>query len=306
MSLSLTTLGPIIQEKYEPAYTKAHWENDRLFPLLNFPQKLPESPGGRYANWIVKYSGPTAAVYSEGDSAPSTSSSSYMRAYVSPVYVWAFIEVTGHARDALKGGVFDAIAEETEAAATSLVDLFTTSFLGSTYGLENAVDVSAGVNYGGITRASYTWWQSVETDLSSANISYTAVRDMIETMRAQEHGSKISKNNGLILVPENQLSNFYDIAGSRGINQLPANDAAAGIYEQTFGGIPIASIPDMTSTVALYLDRSPGNFDAQEHRPFEVVFYANSADNTVYKATAGIAVRVRNPVKHGKHTGIAA
>jgi hypothetical protein len=301
MSFDTTNAGPWIQENYGDFYTDAVYVNNALFPILGVLPARPH-PGGSYTNWKVRSAGPTASIFTEGGSVASPSSSTYVRAYVSPVYIGVMVGFSGIAMDSLASEAGAAFNAEIEAGIMQIGDLFTTSFLNSTYGLELAIDGTT--NYANITRASAPYWQSLETDLSTV-LSYAAVRDMLEGLRDNDRGSKIGPGRGVILCPENQKSNFADLSGQRFI-QLASPTEGAAISDQTFDGIPIEGIGDMTDTTILYLNTTPGQFELVEYRGFTPKFHDNQGDNENYWLSSGMALKVANPKLHGKHINVTA
>lgn len=305
MTVNISSLGPLIQEQYRPDFTRAWFANDALFPILGInPKTLKRHPGGAYHNWTVTMAGPSPAVFTEGDPL-SASNSTFLRAYVSPVYVGMLMTVTGISLDSAVGAaaIRDAVGSNVEEAMAALIDLMTTSFLGSTYGLELAIDSAS--NYGGLTRASYTAFQSTETAAGSVVPSYDLFSNMITGMRDNDKGSKISKQTGAIIIPGNLTKEVYDICGSKGIHILPSNDAADGLSDMKFDGISVYPVPDVTDTVALFLDLSPGNIEAFKWRDYTVEFHSRSGDDQVFEISAGMSLAIKNPKNHGKLTGLS-
>lgn len=299
---NLTTMSSGIRELYSQTYIDAVYRNHELFPLLGLTPK--PHLGGHYLHWVINSAGSTPGVFSEGDSAIDSSNQTYIQPYVSPVYIWNFLRISGHLKDAMvNGGYFDVIGDQIEKAIADIADLFTTSFLGSTYGLEVAID--SGSTYAGITRGSQTAFEAQETAVSGA-LSFASVRDMVEGLRDNDVGSKLGPQNGLILMPHNQASNFYDLAGSKGIPMLSPNDPAQGFSSQSYDGIPIKGIGDLTDTVMLFIDKSFGNYELVQFRGMDVKAHSNTGDDELIEISGALAFACKNPKVQGKLTGLSS
>lgn len=287
----------LIKEAYEPGFIDAVYTNNDLLKLFPAPTA---HQGGRYIDWIVRKAGNTSVeVFTEGANQPAAGNQSWVLAYVSPTYFRAMVQISGHARDAMKSAYLDGLDAEMVLAQEDIRDLMNTSFMGGTYGLELAVD--AGSTYAGIARGSAAYWESTETAHSAA-LSYTGLIDLYETIRNNDKGGQ----PGLIVGPHNQLTNFYNLGGQPGLKVIDPTDPAKGYSSQSFNGVPFVGIGDMTDTVIAMLDMRPGQWATKIVRPFEVKTMAPSGDSDIYQISTAAALVCFNPAKHGKLTGVTA
>jgi len=83
-------------------------------------------------------------------------------------------------------------------------------------------------------------------------------------------------------------------------------DASPALRRSAFAGMPVLGMPDFTSTVIALLDIRPGNFLVPVIRPIQVKYMGAAGDADTYQISSGCAFVVKNPVKHGKLTGVTA
>jgi hypothetical protein len=219
---------------------------------------------------------------------------------VSWTYFRVMLQITGHARDALGSAWLPAIEEEAILAREDLGDLITTSFMGSTYGIELAVDY--GSTYAGVTRSGAAgWFESTETAHSAA-LSTDAMIDLQETIRNANKGGQPMISLGNL----NQESNIYRLGGPHLItNQNPA-DKTPGLMQNRIAGTAYVSVPDFTTTVIMMLDMRPRNWAAKQIRPFSVKEMAPSGDSDIMQLSWGGALVCKQPRFQGKLTGVTA
>ena len=301
MPLTTTTAANTIRELYEPSYVKTVFTNNELMEFFSrFGINKRASEGGTAFQFKVHTANNgSVEVFTEGAVQPAAGATTFVNASLSWLYIRAMVQVTGHARDALKSNYVNHVMVEMEQALEDIKDLFNTSFMGSTYGLELAVDSSS--NYGGITRSAATYWQSVESAVN-ANISYTDLRDMQESVRDNEHAARPN----VILCSLNQESNIYSITGQPATKMIGPTDSAPGLTAHTFNGMPIIALRDWTDTVIMMLDMNPQHWAIVEHRPFNVKEMAPSGDSDIYQLSAAMLLACKNPLKQAKLTAVTA
>lgn len=297
MALTTTTGANAIREAYEPGFNEAVFRNNSLMSLFNWT----ESPGDTAHRWKLNSAGnDSVEVFTENGVQPAAGNQTWVNAALPWTYFRGMAQVTGHARDALRSRWIDAIDEEFTLLRADLVDLITTSFMYSTYGLELAVDFGAA--YAGITRnGAAGYFESTETDVAGA-ISTDDLLNLMETIRDNDKGGQPD----VILVPHNQATRIYNLAGPHTIFNANPSDKAPGLMSQTFNNIPIVALPDWTDTVAMALDRRPGNWGAKIHRPFSVKEMAPVNDSDVYQVSWAGCLACHQPKFQGKLTGLTA
>ena len=291
-----TTASALIKDVYAEDFIEGVYRNNDLLKL--FPD-VEATQGDTAYKWLVNSAGGTSAVYSEGDSALAATSQTWVAASVSPTYIWHRISISGHLKDAIRSNHINAIEQEMVLAKEDMKDLLNTSFMGSTYGLELSID--SGSTYAGIARGAAAYWESTETAVGGA-LAYTDLVDMLETIRDNDKGG----NPGMILAPYNQLTNIYNLTGNPATKMAGPGDLAQGFNNQTFAGIPIFGVGDMTDTVILFVDTRAGKNKLVIHRPFQVDQLGKTSDADDYLLSTAAALVNRDPAKDGKLTGVTA
>ena len=300
MPATLTTHSNALNEVFLPKYQEAVFYNSDVLRYFGSPK--PHPGGGRYVNWQVHSAAAgTTAIYNESSIMPSASNETVVNAYVSPVYIWDTVQISGILKDALgSGGHYDAFDTEIGGKINSIKDLFETSFLASTYGLELAVDSSS--DYAGITRSSASYFQSTETAVSAA-LSVADLRDLIESCKDNDKGGL---RKPLWMVPWNQYSNIWSLTGSPGTKFFSNKDPLENYSNQMLDNAPVVPVADMTDTVILALDMRPELWRYEEFRPLTITEHNKSGDSDVYLLTAALSLACLNPKMHGKLTGVTA
>ena len=303
---STTTIANAINTAYEPGFREGVFRNDALLSLLRaFGMAEIESMTGNTHNWHLNTTANTStAIYTEGAASPQAVAQGWVRATLSFIYFWSHVQITGHARDALKNGIFDAIEAEMMLAQRDIADLRTTTFLGSSNnGLQQAVSASA--TYAGITRGSAAYFESSTT--STASIA--GMRGLHRAVRDAEKGGNPTVN----LVSPTLMAWYAGLAGTPGTSNFvlqtsgsgPSNvDVGYNWTGATFMGKPVVEIPDLTSTVWLMLDTSAQNLKHVVQRPFEVKFHHNEGDSEVYQITTASTIAVEMPKWQGIGTSL--
>jgi hypothetical protein len=293
-----TTSGAaLIKQIYMPGWVEGVFKNNAL--LQHFPAPV-DSGGDTACRWKV-HGGANGSVevFAEGQVQPSADSQDFYNAAVNYIAFRAMVQITGHARDAMRSNWVNGLEEEMMLAKEDIMDLITTSYMESTYGLEVAVDSTSA--YAGITRGSATYFESQETAVS-APIGYSHMMAMYQGLRDNNVGAK----PGLIMCPWNQYSRIYAISGGPTVRAADSNDVAKGYEAITFNGVPIAPMPDMTDTVILFLDMAPEKWAHVVHRNWDVKQMGPSGDSDVYQISYSGILACKDPKKQGKLTACTA
>lgn len=299
MPATLTTHANALNEVFLPKYQEAVYYNSDVLKYFGVPKP---HTGGQYVNWKAHSAAAgTAAIYNETSVMPSAINETVVNAYVAPVYIWDVVQISGILKDALGSTAhYDAFDLEIMGKIASIKDLFETSFLGSTYGLEVAIDSSS--DYAGITRSGATYFQSTETAVSAA-LSLSDLKDLIEACRDNDKGGL---KKPLWMVPGNQYSNIWSLTGSPGYKVFNPADPLQNYSNQMLDNAPVVPVGDMTDTVILALDMRPELWRYEEFRPLRVEEHNKVGDSDTYLITAALSLACLNPKFHGKLTGVTA
>ena len=296
MALTTTTGANAIREAYAPGFDEAVFRNDSLMSLFSWQDAV----GDTAFRWKLNSAGQSPEVFTEGQAQPAAGNQTWVNAAVSWTYFRVMLQATGHARDALRSAWLPAIDEEAVLGRADLIDLITTSFMGSTYGLELAVDY--GSSYAGVTRSgSAGYFESTETDHSAA-LTTDALIDLQETIRNADKGGSPS----IILCNLNQESNVYRLGGPHLITNQNPSDKTPGLLSNRIAGCDVVALPDFTTTVCMMLDPRPSNWAPRVIRPFSVKEMAPVGDSDLYQLSWGGALVCKMPKYQGKLTGVTA
>lgn len=299
--------------KYRDGFVDAVFRNNSLLGLF------PTLPAGDSSyRWKVNSAGNTnVAVFTEGASAAVPVAQTYVNAAVSYTYLWGWIRVSGHIRDVMRnGGAYAGlplIQNEFLGTTEDLRDLATTSAMGSTYGLEVAVDSTT--TYAGISRGSAAYFESSET-AHNATLTMAGLANITEACEDNDKGGK----TGLILTARNQLTNYMAFSGTPNTANHSFRSNAADLNKPfdiqpstmnlTFQGIPIVGLPDWTDEVWMGLDMRPTrvgpNVGISIARDFEIRGPDMAGDDDVWEVSTAFAVIVHSPKLCWKLTGVTA
>jgi hypothetical protein len=298
LPLTTSTASTTIREAYAPGFKNLVWRNNTLF------QHFPEwrGPGGdEYVRHKVHSAGnDSVEIFTEGQAQPDAGNQDFVNSYVAWLYFRGMLQVTGHARDALQSRWIDHISLEGTLLRDDIVDLMTTSYMGSTYGIELSVDY--GSAYAGITRnGAAGYWESTETAVDRA-LAFSDMVDLQETIRDNDKGGM----PGMWLCSLNQESNIYRLTGQPAIKNIGPADNAPGLTAQTFNGVKVVALPDWSDTVICCLDMRPEKWDMRVTREFEVKEMAPSGDSDVFQLSTGRCMFNTEPKYDGKLTGVTA
>lgn len=304
---STTQLAYAIQTFYASGWREGVFRNDRLLGMLRaYGMVEQQAPGGTSHNWHINSGYNTSvATFTEGSAAPTAVAQSWVRPSLSWTYFWGWVAITGHAKDALQNGIFDAISAEMSLAQRDIVDLRTTTYLGSTSpGLQLAVAATG--TYAGITRGSAAYF---EGSASTTN-SVAGLRALHRTIRDASKGG-----NPQVHIVSPTISDWYaarvGLPGTgnsviSGNNTGPQNfDVGYNWTGQTFMGRPIVEVPDLTSSVWIMLDTSAMNVKHIVIREFQVKFHHNEGDSEIYEISTGSTLAVEQSIWQGILTGMS-
>lgn len=294
--LDTTKAANTIRTIVAPSMESAVFRNNGLFSLF---ADAGESAGDTAYRWNVHSAGNgSVKTFSEGDAFPDPGYQAVQRGAVSYINLVGSMSVTGSARAALKSaGYGDHIALEADGLESDLVDLATTTALTGTDGLLTAIDSTT--SYAGVTRGG-GWFDSKETAVNDS-LSFDAMSAMYFDIVDATYAAKPD----LILASPTQALKHFNITGQPGIKYFDPNDPAKGMTNQSFAGILIQIMPDLTSSVLLMLDRRGMHFQFVTHRPLEVHFRSRAGDSDVYDFIMSFILVCRNPIKQGKLTGLS-
>ena len=299
----------VLREIYKPAFEDAVFRNNQLLGLtINGQPLMPEvqSPDGLY-RFPINYAGNTsAAVFAEGASAPVPVAQSYISCAMSAVYFWAWTRVTGHVRDRVRNGAVAAganpIDNEFMAGFEDLRDLVNTSFMQSTYGLEQIIDDANTV--GGIAQGTYTGFAASVTNHNGV-LTRTGLLNIDETCRDSQGGAA-----NVILTAHNQLTNYSALTGEPNAQNSSLSvelglvgggslDLAPNHGGLSFKGAPIVGLNDWTDTIIMGLDlrrtKSGPNIVQFSVRDFDIRGPQMSGDDDVYEMSTARGLAVHRP-----------
>lgn len=281
------------------------------FPMVEFT-------GGSTINIKHHYAGNSSVgTYSEGDAVGIAGSQSYITAQWPEQHYKCTIQITGHARDYLRDGsneaaFFNQIAEEFDRAMNDLVDKVSTDMLGTgttaPVGLQGIVDSSGTV--AGLSRSTYTWWQSYE----GSNGTTVSVQDLqlaMYTSSDADYAGKVSevwcswkqqyKLQGVVGVAGTTASPVRFNApptGNQGINIGDVRDPIM------MGGFPIKPKRDLTNSVFIGLTKE--DFFIGKMRDWKVEPLAKVDDSDKFLITGSFGLGCKNPKRSWKMTGYTA
>lgn len=298
MSLTTTVAtGTTIQQTYAPGFVEGVYRNNALMPIFGAPV---DSGGDEAYRWKINSAGNSSVeLYTEDQAQPAIGNQTFVNAAVSYLAFRYMVRITGHARAALRSNWINAIDEEFTLGQQDLIDLITTTYMASTYGIEAAIAATG--TYAGITRGSVGYFESTSTAISRA-LELNDIIDHWETIQNADKGGMPSA----LICNLNQVTNIWRLGGGPGIKNMDYSDAAPSLYTQTFAGRPIIGMPDFTTTTIATLDLRPGHWVVVEHQPFQVKEMAPSGDSDVTQVSYMGVIVGKNPKCDGKLTSVTA
>ena len=312
-----TTLDPIISEVYNPYLSKLTFFNSYMLQVPGAAEADGDVPKGLFPvvpsqkgknhRWPVEAATGAAVALAEGQAWPAPGNNTYLQAYIpySVGYYARTVEITGQAIDAAMGEaeIIAALDGELVSAHKAFEDALNLAALGTgAMGIQLAID-SAGT-YAGINRSTYSAWGAHETALGGA-MSRSAMRDEVEALLDNDRGAR--HGDLVIGCPVNQISNIHALGGAGA--GVPLNTAGGqhldlGYTGQSFEGIPIIGIPDMTDTVLLVVHRPSCAWVM--HKAPEVIKIQTGRYSYGYALVGSFIFVVKQPNLCAKVTGITA
>lgn len=292
-----TTGAALIHETYSGLLVEGVYKNSGLLPL--FPSPV-DSGGGTKHQWHVHSAANNSVeVFTEGLPSPAPDNQEYVTAYAAYKHFRGDIQITGHARDAMRSNYVNGLDLEFSMLAEDLMDLVTTTWMDATSGIRAAVDATTA--YGGITRGSASYFESNENAVNGI----VGFSDLI-TLYEEQRDNDIGARPDLILCPWNQYTRIYEVTGQPAVKNISPADSAEGYLGQVFAGMQIQPLGDLTDTVIFMLDRRPGKWTVIQHRPLTVSDQGRSGDSDVYEISLSVNLFCLDPKSQGKLTGCTA
>lgn len=272
---------------YQPGYQKTFYDGQ---PLMNMIRKV-GSPGGSAYKWQIKSAGNTSGTsYTEGQAPSAAGYITVAQASVSYAKYRAMVQITGHLRDAIKGGYYDAISAEMDGGRDELQYTVEAALIAI---LEAAID-SAG-SYAGLTRSTYN------LDSYEAAVGTLALSDLQTLQETLMKQPRACPMNDLILMSTIDMYNEYmDVAAGAAYLEFNASQAdgvvnagkVRAVLDQNGGGlagrygqIPWYIVPTMTATTVLAV--RPSKLLIVEERPITIDLMAKNDDSDTYSFTWG-------------------
>lgn len=312
----------LLQTTYAPGVMNHVYYNNELFGLTHpttgqrvFPvvQDLGDISSYRFKG--ISAGNSSTEIFSESAAQPTAVAQTGANLAIAFVYYRTMVRISGHVRDAVRNGAsplgINLLDKEFELSAQSLADLNTTTALSAANsGLQVAIDDTA--TYAGQARGSAGWFESTVTNENGA----LTIAEMRNTQEAAVNVEKAG-NPSLILAPPNQITNYQaltgDIGASNGALRVILPDGAPGNKFDLspnpagahFQGMPIVRMRDLTNTVMLGLDVTPGIWSFVVRREFDVRTTISGDDDLTQLSIANV-LACEAPKKQWKLEGITA
>jgi hypothetical protein len=197
-----TTLATAINTIFDPMMRKTF---DEATPLLNLLGKTP-SKGGDSSDWKIHYAGNAGESYSEGDTPPSAGNQSYADATVAHGNYWNVVQITGHAKDALKNGYFDGVQKEMIGGVSGLLRV-----------IENAMmallvaAINDDTSYAGLTRATYHMDSYVKAG-GSAALTTAMLSEIYQALKLSPRSVTYDPSDHMFLSGPEQWTAYTEVA----------------------------------------------------------------------------------------------
>jgi hypothetical protein len=129
-----TTAAAGIKTTFEPGFAKTFYDGVPLLKMFGSKPNL----GGDSIDWKVKSAGNTSGTtFTEGQAPSAAGYVTVADATVGHEHFRTMVQFTGHLRDALNNGYYDAIAEEMQGGQDELMKTVEDTFIAT---LEAAID----------------------------------------------------------------------------------------------------------------------------------------------------------------------
>ena len=312
MSLTTTTGAPFIRPNVQVPAVDSVFRNTDLINFLAANGRVVDAPGSSPFKWnVIDAANAQAAVFAEGDTLTTFGNQSYVQASQPAFYVRAAGGETGHMRDnRVKGGTYEDVrALEIAKATEDMWKIMEDQLLGSTTDVGISSIIDSGTTYAGINPAVNTAWVAVEQN-QGGSLTVTALQDLYETLVGSPYGGQPTH----LLMPQNQLTNYINVAGAPGAAnsafrivpgaQGGAFDAGVVHPLVTFNGLPVVPVRGMVSTELYMVDVS--KLDLLIHRQPEVREIARTNDDDRFMISVAGCLRVTRRKSFAKLTSVTA
>ena len=279
-------------------------ETDLINTLFAAGQ-VEETQGSSPFVWnIIREANQTAAVFSEGAALSTFGNQLYEQASLPAFYVRVAGGETGHMRDnRIKNGLYQDIRSlEVEKATADLWKKFEDELCRSTANRGLASIVDAANVYAGLNPATVAEWASLETSVGGA-LAVTTLQDMYETLVGSTYGATPTH----ILAPQNQVTNYVNVAGVPGVANSAyrtmlgqAFDAGVIVPQITFNGLPVVSVRGL-SNAELYMGDIT-KLKLLMHRMPTVTEIARTNDDETFMVSLAGALKLERRRSFGKLT----
>lgn len=285
-----TTLSTAIKTVFEPGFQKTFYNG---MPFMSMFPRRPNT-GGNTVNWKIHYAGnssPTA--YSEGATPPAAGYQAYVNASISHVSYMSTVQITGHAKDAMKNGYFDGYKIELEEGAKDLMHTVEGAFVAA---MIDGIDDDT--SYAGLTRATYGLASTV-VEGGSAALTLAGLSSMYEGPKLDPRAVIYEPGNHIIVSAPEQATAYTEVATglvvtgdaeAAGAN-IPYNtnqtdsmlDAGKLKHTLSYNKLPWVEVPTMTNTYVFMMKRS--DVIIEEARPLTIEPLGKVDDSDRYLLT---------------------
>lgn len=249
-------------------------------PLINTIPRA-TSQGGDSVDFKVHYGSNTSSTtYVEGDAAAAAGNETFASATLTNAggYVRTMHSFTGHARDAARGGIFDAESKDAMGALDAhwhyKEDLAVTAI---------EADIDSGGSLYGLLRATY--------NLASYEAAVTPTLAEMQTMWATQSALEIAWNpsNQYLFTGTTFEFAYLDVATGVAYFEFPSVingvvDAGKLQSLPSYNRRPMIPVPTLTATTCLVFD--PADTEYINFRPVQVDEYAKNDDSDTFAITS--------------------
>lgn len=319
--MNYSEIANVVATHYYPFWVSIVWQNRVLFDFPSSPYAtdmevspgpkglIPIDPpvGGINRSFPVLVGTHEAEEFTEYDPIPTETSDSWTTAVPGIISVWEPILVTGFAADSAYGpeDLVGVIARNGEHAAGAIADKINNLILSTAAtGLLGWIDDTTSA--GGISRVTYDAWESAVTAVGGA-LSLEAMDDLVEEVTSGERNAPESELEWW--VPRNQVTNYRRLAGITGNAHTPEVVSPGGALDLGYtgyshNGMPIRSIPDLSTTTLLLVHRPSVRIREVRSLQVRIKDYAGDGDRMILSWRG--ALQVAKPHWCGKLTSVTA
>lgn len=260
--------------------------------------------GDDKVSWPVRSAGQTPELFTSATSMPAAGNQTFVTPQVSPIYCRVKASVDRQLLDAMRGSNRgNPTEEEIRFGFLDVSDLLGTSMLtDSTRGLTAIVGGSGGADYGGIDRSANTYWQSYE----ATSVGTLEMADITTLLKTLVDADRQSQNIKFFL-SATQWENYQDLVPPAAQAQTSVLDKLPEWAEgaQFIAGRLAYIVPDLTNTILLALAMDQ-DWILEMFRDFEVLELGRTQDANDFQLSVGVGFAHKNPIKHGRLSGVTA